>query len=343
MPRYAELIYNGFWFSPERRMLQALIDESQKSVSGRVRMKLYKGNVSVIGRKSPNSLYSQDVVTFEDDQGVYDQFDAQGFIKLNALGLRLGARPVDAAAASLVPCTGPIRHRQRRRTMRRREVIAAAFVTGIAPAAHAAQTPSCSNCSPPRAARPARRPTRCSGQLSRRPDVIALAWHVDYWNHLGWRDRFASRDATTRQRAYARRLGSGVFTPALVVDGTRSSSARSAPRSRRRSRPQAFCRSPVALSRSEDAAMVEVGAARARYWRNGSSTTRSTPPMSPPVRTTASGCANTASCVRSRRWRRMGWRRATVSREASRSGSGSGDPGAVGGPSYPRGGGPAAA
>ena len=91
MPRYAEMIYNGFWFSPERRMLQALIDESQISVSGRVRMKLYKGNATVIGRESPNSLYSIKVVTFEDDQGAYDQVDAQGFIKLNALRLRLGA------------------------------------------------------------------------------------------------------------------------------------------------------------------------------------------------------------------------------------------------------------
>jgi argininosuccinate synthase len=91
MPRYAELIYNGFWFSPERRMLQALIDESQHSVNGRVRLKLYKGNVSVIGRESPNSLYSQKVVTFEEDAGAYDQVDAQGFIKLNALRLRLGA------------------------------------------------------------------------------------------------------------------------------------------------------------------------------------------------------------------------------------------------------------
>ncbi|HEX3349827.1 MAG TPA: argininosuccinate synthase [Acetobacteraceae bacterium] len=91
MPRYAELIYNGFWFSPERRMLQALIDESQKSVTGRVRLKLYKGSASVIGRESPNSLYSAKVVTFEEDQGAYDQFDAQGFIKLNALRLRLGA------------------------------------------------------------------------------------------------------------------------------------------------------------------------------------------------------------------------------------------------------------
>ena len=90
MPRYAELIYNGFWFSPERRMLQALIDESQKSVSGRVRLKLYKGNVSVVGRESPNSLYSMRMVTFEEDQGAYNQFDAQGFIKLNALRLRLG-------------------------------------------------------------------------------------------------------------------------------------------------------------------------------------------------------------------------------------------------------------
>ena len=91
MPRYAELIYNGFWFSPERRMLQAAIDESQRSVTGRVRLKLYKGNVTVIGRESPNSLYSMAVVTFEDDQGAYDQTDAQGFIKLQALRLRLGA------------------------------------------------------------------------------------------------------------------------------------------------------------------------------------------------------------------------------------------------------------
>jgi len=91
MPRYAELIYNGFWFAPERRMLQALIDESQRSVTGTVRLKLYKGNVIVTGRKSPNSLYSMKHVTFEEDQGAYDQFDAQGFIKLNALRLRLGA------------------------------------------------------------------------------------------------------------------------------------------------------------------------------------------------------------------------------------------------------------
>ncbi len=91
MPRYAELIYNGFWFSPERRMLQAAIDESQRSVTGQVRMKLYKGNVSCIGRESPNSLYSMRVVTFEDDQGAYNQVDAEGFIKLNSLRLRLGA------------------------------------------------------------------------------------------------------------------------------------------------------------------------------------------------------------------------------------------------------------
>ena len=91
MPRYAEVIYNGFWFSPERRMLQALIDTSQASVSGQVRLKLYKGNVAVVGRDSPNSLYSMKHVTFEDDQGAYDQIDAQGFIKLNALRLRLGA------------------------------------------------------------------------------------------------------------------------------------------------------------------------------------------------------------------------------------------------------------
>ncbi len=91
MPKYAELIYNGFWFSPERRMLQAAIDASQHSVTGRVRVKLYKGNTTIVGRESPHSLYSMKVVTFEEDQGAYDQFDAQGFIKLNALRLRLGA------------------------------------------------------------------------------------------------------------------------------------------------------------------------------------------------------------------------------------------------------------
>ena len=88
MPRYAELIYNGFWWSPEREMLQALIDRSQDKVSGSVRLKLYKGNVIVEGRKSPNSLYSMEHVTFEEDT-VYDQRDAAGFIKLNALRLRL--------------------------------------------------------------------------------------------------------------------------------------------------------------------------------------------------------------------------------------------------------------
>jgi len=88
MPRYAELIYNGFWFSPEREMLQAAIDKSQEFVGGTVRLKLYKGNVIVVGRASPNSLYSQDLVTFEEDRGAYDQKDAAGFIKLNALRLR---------------------------------------------------------------------------------------------------------------------------------------------------------------------------------------------------------------------------------------------------------------
>jgi len=88
MPRYAEMIYNGFWFSPEREMLQALIDKSQEFVTGVVKLKLYKGNVIVTGRSSPYSLYSQDLVTFEDDKGAYDQKDAQGFIKLNALRLR---------------------------------------------------------------------------------------------------------------------------------------------------------------------------------------------------------------------------------------------------------------
>jgi argininosuccinate synthase len=88
MPRYAELVYFGFWFSPEREMLQALIDKSQEHVEGEVTLELYKGNVIVVGRESPKSLYSPTLVTFEDDKGAYDQKDAQGFIKLNALRLR---------------------------------------------------------------------------------------------------------------------------------------------------------------------------------------------------------------------------------------------------------------
>ncbi len=92
MPRYAELIYNGLWFAPEREMLQAAIDHSQVRVNGTVRLKLYKGQASVVGRKSPDSLYSERHVTFEDDAGAYDQHDAEGFIKLNALRLRLLAQ-----------------------------------------------------------------------------------------------------------------------------------------------------------------------------------------------------------------------------------------------------------
>ncbi len=88
MPRYAELIYNGFWFAPEREMLQAMIDKSQEHVEGEVRLKLYKGNVIVTGRDSKKSLYSSTLVTFEDDKGAYDQKDAEGFIRLNALRLR---------------------------------------------------------------------------------------------------------------------------------------------------------------------------------------------------------------------------------------------------------------
>ncbi|WP_428546299.1 argininosuccinate synthase [Profundibacter sp.] len=89
MPKYAELIYNGFWFSPEREMLQALIDQSQEHVMGTVRLKLYKGMVQTVGRWSDHSLYSEEHVTFEDDAGAYDQKDAAGFIKINALRLKL--------------------------------------------------------------------------------------------------------------------------------------------------------------------------------------------------------------------------------------------------------------
>ena len=108
MPRYAELIYYGFWFSPEREMLQAAIDKSQQHVEGEVRLKLYKGNVIVIGRTSPKSLYSSTLVTFEDDKGAYDQKDAEGFIKLNALRLRtLGhARPQALSTLFAIPNDG---------------------------------------------------------------------------------------------------------------------------------------------------------------------------------------------------------------------------------------------
>ena len=89
MPRYANVIYNGYWWSPERKMLQAAIDESQAVVNGKVRLKLYKGNVIVAGRQSVDSLFDESIATFEDDAGAYDQKDAEGFIKLNALRLRI--------------------------------------------------------------------------------------------------------------------------------------------------------------------------------------------------------------------------------------------------------------
>jgi len=92
MPRYAELIYNGYWWSPERYMLQAAIDNSQARVNGTVRLKLYKGSVILVGRKSPDSIYSEKIATFEEDGEVYNQKDAEGFIKLNALRLRMGKR-----------------------------------------------------------------------------------------------------------------------------------------------------------------------------------------------------------------------------------------------------------
>jgi len=92
MPKYAEMIYNGFWFTPERDMIQALIDKSQEFVSGNVRLKLYKGNVVVVGRTSEFSLFDEDIATFEDDGGAYDHKDAEGFIKLNALRLRTAAK-----------------------------------------------------------------------------------------------------------------------------------------------------------------------------------------------------------------------------------------------------------
>ena len=111
MPRYAQMIYNGYWWAPERKALQALIDESQTPVNGSVVLKLYKGSVTVVGRSSDDSLYDADVVTFEDDQGAYDQKDAAGFIKLNALRLRLGPSGAGIILSALDLRTGHCRWR----------------------------------------------------------------------------------------------------------------------------------------------------------------------------------------------------------------------------------------
>ncbi|MEO8386538.1 MAG: argininosuccinate synthase, partial [Betaproteobacteria bacterium] len=92
MPRYARLVYNGYWFSPERQLLQSLMDASQASVNGSVRVKLYKGTVMTVSRTSPNSLFDPAISTFEDDKGAYNQADAAGFIRLNALRLRIAAK-----------------------------------------------------------------------------------------------------------------------------------------------------------------------------------------------------------------------------------------------------------
>ena len=93
MPRYATMIYNGYWWSPERKMMQQMIDASQVTVNGEVRVKLFKGSVSTVGRKSAtNSLFDEAIVTFEDDRGAYDQKDAEGFIKLNALRMRIAGK-----------------------------------------------------------------------------------------------------------------------------------------------------------------------------------------------------------------------------------------------------------
>jgi len=91
IPRYAELVYYGYWFAPEREMMQGMIDETQRNVTGTARLKLYKGNCQVVGRKSRKSLYRPDIATFEDDKGLYNQKDAEGFIRLNALRLRIRA------------------------------------------------------------------------------------------------------------------------------------------------------------------------------------------------------------------------------------------------------------
>ena len=121
MPRYAELVYNGFWFAPEREMLQAAIDHASRRVSGTVRLKLYKGNVMVTGRKSPNSLYDEAIVTFEEDAGAYDQRDAEGFIRLNALRLQLLGR--QSGAVAILPARPSIRRLRRLLRVRARVLL----------------------------------------------------------------------------------------------------------------------------------------------------------------------------------------------------------------------------
>ena len=142
MPRYAELIYNGFWFSPERRMLQALIDESQHSVTGRVRLKLYKGNVSVIGRESPEQPVFAERRHVRGGPGRLRPVRRPGLHQAERAAPAAGR---DGGQARRQPVTsGPDRskrNQQRRQTMRRRDLIAAAFATGIAPVARAAQHP----------------------------------------------------------------------------------------------------------------------------------------------------------------------------------------------------------
>ena len=107
MPRYARMVYNGFWFSPERELLQKLIDESQTSVNGTVKLKLFKGGITVVGRSSPDSLFDAKISTFDDDGGAYDQADAGGFIKLNALRLRIAANKKAADAKKAAKKAAP--------------------------------------------------------------------------------------------------------------------------------------------------------------------------------------------------------------------------------------------
>ena len=107
MPRYARMVYNGFWFSPERELLQKLIDESQTTVNGTVKLKLFKGGITVVGRSSPDSLFDAKISTFDDDGGAYDQADAGGFIKLNALRLRIAANKKAADAKKAAKKAAP--------------------------------------------------------------------------------------------------------------------------------------------------------------------------------------------------------------------------------------------
>ena len=210
MPRYAKLIYNGFWFAPEREMLQALIDKSQEHVTGTVRMKLYKGNATVIGRESPLSLYDQDLVTFEEGSGGYDQRDAAGFIRLNALRLQdrgearepasglTGETDLARLLAGLDPELDPVEYGFE--TVAEAPPLGDAFalireaegITVVRPGRGWARI-TLAHPFQPRSGRPDRPDRLCSGRPRHRANVVAGAHHDHFF--VPWQRRAEAMEA----------------------------------------------------------------------------------------------------------------------------------------------------